>query len=102
MGERKQRCRSGPWDEGAGEVHKGHFHIAAGMVVRGGGRHSICQLSLHMSQRSTFSSSKGLRHTWHCVSSEGRLAGEEMRDGTGPGEARLRVGVWKSEIGVSR
>jgi len=40
-----------------------------------------------MSQRSIFSSSKGLGHTWHCVSSERGLAGEEMRDGTGLGEA---------------
>jgi len=39
MGEGKRRCRSGPWDEGAGGVHKGHLHIPAGMVVGGvGGR----------------------------------------------------------------
>jgi len=38
MGEGKRRCRSGPWDEGAGGVHKGHFHIPAGMVVRGWSR----------------------------------------------------------------
>jgi len=60
MGEGKQRFRSGPWDEGAGGVHKGHFYIPAGMVVRGGRRQSICQPALHMSQRSSFSSSKGL------------------------------------------
>ena len=30
-------------DKGAGGVHKGHFHIPGGMVVRGGRRHSICQ-----------------------------------------------------------
>jgi len=34
MEEGKQRCRSGPLDEGTGRVHKGHFHIPAGMVVR--------------------------------------------------------------------
>ena len=56
MGEGKRRCRSGSWDEGAGGVHKGHFH----MVVTGGRRQSIGQLALHMSQRSIFSSSKGL------------------------------------------
>ena len=62
MGEGKRRCRSGPWDEGAGGVHKGHFHIPAGMVVWGGRRQSICQPALHMSQRSisSFPSSKGL------------------------------------------
>jgi len=48
MGEGKRRCRSGPWDEGAGGVHKGHFYIPAGMVVRGGRRQSICQPALHM------------------------------------------------------
>jgi len=58
----------------------------AGMGVRGLSRQSTCQMALHMSQRSIFSSSKGLWHTWHYVSSEGRLAGEERRDGTGPGE----------------
>jgi len=57
------------------------------MVVRGGRRQSICSPTLHISQKSVFSSSKGLSHTWHCVSSEGGLAGEEVRDGTGPGEA---------------
>ena len=60
MGEGKRRCRSGLWDKGAGGVHKEHFHIPAGMVVRGGRRQSICQPSLHMSQRSILSSSKGL------------------------------------------
>jgi len=60
MGKGKQRFRSGPWDEWIGGVHKGHFHIPAGMVVRGGRRKSICQQALHMSQRSNFSSSKGL------------------------------------------
>jgi len=34
--------------------------IPAGMVVRGGKRQSICQPALQMSQRSIFSSSKGL------------------------------------------
>jgi len=60
MGEGKQRCRSGPWDEGAAGVHKRRFHIPARMVVRVGRRQSICQPALHMSQRSIFSSSKGL------------------------------------------
>jgi len=60
MGVGKQRCRSGPWDEGAAGVHRGHFHIPAGMVVREGSRQFICQPALHMSQRSIVSSSKGL------------------------------------------
>ena len=38
MGEGTRRCRSGPWDEGTGGVHEGHFNIPAGMVVRGGRR----------------------------------------------------------------
>jgi len=54
MGEGKRRCRSGPWDEETGGVHKGPFHIPAGIVVRGGRRQSICQPALHMSQRSFF------------------------------------------------
>jgi len=33
-------------DEGAEEVHKGHFHIPTGMVVRVGGGQSICQPAL--------------------------------------------------------
>jgi len=60
MGEEKRRCRSGPWDDGAGGVHKGHFHIPAGMVVKGGMRQSTCQPAFNMSPRSIFSSSKGL------------------------------------------
>jgi len=60
MGEGKRRYHSGPWDKWAGGVHKGHYHILAGMVVRGGRRQSICQPALHMSQRSIFPSSKGL------------------------------------------
>jgi len=42
MEEGKRRFRSGLWDEGTGGVHKGHFQIPAGMVVRGGRRQSIC------------------------------------------------------------
>jgi len=50
MGEGKQRYCSGPWDEGAGGVHKGYFHIPAGMVVSGEGspyanRRYICLVS---------------------------------------------------------
>ena len=60
MGEGKRRCRRASQDKGARGVHKGHFHIPGGMVVRGGRRQSICQPALHMSQRSIFSSSNGL------------------------------------------
>jgi len=45
MGEGKRRCRRAPRNKGAGGVHKGHFHIPGGMVVRGGGgsrRRYIC------------------------------------------------------------
>jgi len=66
--------------------------------VKGLSRKSICQPALHMSQRIIFSSSKGLWHTWHCVSSEGGLAGKEMRDGTDPGEAE----GWCSKFGKVR
>ena len=48
MGEGKRKCRSGPWDEGTGGVHKGHFHIPAGMVVRGG---RMCQPELCANRR---------------------------------------------------
>jgi len=71
-----RRCRRGPWDGGAGGVHKGHFHNLAGMVVRGRRRQSMCQPALHMSQRSIFSLSNDLCHTWHWVSSGDREAGE--------------------------
>jgi len=57
MGEGKQRCRKGPWYQVTEGVQKGHFRIPAGMVLRGGRRQSC--VSLHMSQRSIFSSSKG-------------------------------------------
>ena len=60
MGEGKRRCRRASQDKGAGGVHKGHFHIPGGMVVRGGRRQCICQPALHMSQRSIFSSLNGL------------------------------------------
>jgi len=46
MGEGKRRCRRAPRDKGAGGVHKGHFHIPGGMVVRGWRRQSICQPAL--------------------------------------------------------
>jgi len=45
-----------PGMRGAGGVHKGHFHVPAGIVVRGGRLQFICQSALHMSQRSIFSS----------------------------------------------
>ena len=45
MGEGKRRCRSGPWDEGAAGVQKGHFHIPAGMVVRRVGRRESLDLN---------------------------------------------------------
>jgi len=38
MGEERRKCRRAIWDEGAEGVHKGYFHIPAGMVVRGGRR----------------------------------------------------------------
>jgi len=60
MGDGRRRCRSGPWDEGAGGVHKGHFHIPAGMVVMEAIIDFILQPALHMSQGSIFFSSKGL------------------------------------------
>ena len=60
MGEGKRRCRSGSWDEEAGGVHMEHLHIPTEIAVRGGGRLSIRQPPLHMSQTSIFSSSKGL------------------------------------------
>ena len=41
MGEGKRRCRRVSQDKGAGGVHKGHFHIPGGMVVRGGRRQSM-------------------------------------------------------------
>jgi len=54
IGEGKWSCRRAPLDKGARGVHNGHFHIARGIVVRGGRRQSVCQPALHMSQRSIF------------------------------------------------
>ena len=48
MGEGKRRCRGGPWDEGTGGVHKGHFDIPTGMVVRGVRSQSMCQPALFL------------------------------------------------------
>jgi len=79
MGKGKRRCRSVPWYEGTGGVHKVHFHIPAGMVVRGGRRQSICQPALHMSQRSLFFLVKGtLTHLTLSIirGGAGRVAGE--------------------------
>jgi len=42
------------WDEGVGGVHKGHFHTPAGMVVRGGGRQSICQPASYVTEEHSF------------------------------------------------
>jgi len=92
MGEGRWRCRRATWDEGAEGIHEGHFHIAAGMVVRGGRRQCICQPSLHMSQSSISPSSKGLWHTcqwgFDILGTLTYLAlppGKLGRDGTGPG-----------------
>jgi len=60
MGKGRRKCRRATRDEGAEGVHEGHFHIPAGLVVRGERRQFICQLELHMSQRSISSSSKGI------------------------------------------
>ena len=65
MGEGKRRCRRAPRDKGAGGVHKGNFHIPGGMVVRGGSRQPICQLALHMSQKSIFFLVKGTLTVTH-------------------------------------
>ena len=35
-------------------MHRGHFKVPFGMVVRGGRRQSICHPALHVSQRSIF------------------------------------------------
>ena len=41
-------------------LHRGHFQVPFGMVVRGGRRQSTCHPALHMSQRSILCSSNGL------------------------------------------
>jgi len=91
MGEGKRWCRSGPWDEGGGGAHKEHFHIPTGMVVRGGRRHSICQPALHHDvTEKHFSLIKGTLTHLALFIIGGGLAGEEVRCGTGPGEAEGR------------
>jgi len=45
MGEKRRSCPRATWDKGAERIHKGHFHIPAGMVVRRGqytNRRYIC------------------------------------------------------------
>ena len=68
--------REGRGEEG-GVEHKGHDQLGRGTTTRGGTRQSMCHSALQVSQRSIFSSSKGLWQTWQCVSSkrpEGGLA----------------------------
>jgi len=76
--------RSGPWDEGAGEVHKGHFHISAGE----GGEEAVHVPTgvTYVTEKHFFLVTETLTHL-DCVSSEGALVAEEVRDSTGPGEA---------------
>jgi len=85
----------GGQDGGANKGHHG-FHIPAGIMVRCEGRQTLCQLALHMSQRSIFSSSKGLLETWHCgpqVLATVGIAGGWRDVGEGEGQCRATVGI---------
>ena len=76
--------REGMGEEGVVE-HKGHDQLGRGTTRRGRTRQSRCHPALQVSQRSIFSSSKGLLQTWQCVSSkkpEGGLAVGEGECGT--------------------
>jgi len=81
-----------PWDEGAGGLHKGHFHIPAGMVVSGEGspyakRRYICHREIIFTcQRDSDTPRRGL------AGEEGRVRARE----------RLKFGVLKGEIEVIR
>jgi len=72
--------------KGAGGVHKGHFHIPAGMVVRGGGRQSIhMPTCVTYVTEKNFSLVKGaVTHLTLCIIREeaGRKGGERV---CGPG-----------------
>ena len=81
MGEGKRRCRRASQDKGAGGVHKGHFHIPAGMVVRGGRRQSITGVTYVTEKH--FSLVKGaVTHLTLCI----------IRGGTGRGGGERRYG----------
>ena len=91
MGEGKRRCRGGPWDEGTGGVHKGHFHIPAGMVARGGRRQAMCQPALHLTEKHSFLVKGTLTHlTLRIIRGGG---GQGRISGTVRARERLRVDV---------
>ena len=72
--------REGRGEEG-GVEHKGHDQLGEGTTRRGGTRQSRCHPALQVSQRSIFSSSKGLLQTWQCVSSKRAERGISEGDG---------------------
>ena len=74
VGQRGMRKGGGDKRHASCPLPPSSFQIPTGLVVRGGRRQCTCQPALHMSQRSIVSWSKGLLHTWHWVSSGGRLS----------------------------
>jgi len=65
MGEGRRRSRVAVWGRG---VHKGHFQLPVGMVVRGGRRQFICHPALHICHKRVFC----VRQTdLHILGSEG-------------------------------
>ena len=83
MGQGKRRCRRALRDKGAGGVHKGHFHIPAGKVVRGGRRQSICGVT-YVTEKHFFLVKGAVTHLTLCIIREGtgRGGGERV---CGPG-----------------
>ena len=84
MGEGKRRCRRTSQDKGAGGVHKGHFHIQGGMVVRGERKHSICQPALHVTEKHFFLVKRAVTHLALGIIREGTSRGGGERV-CGPG-----------------
>jgi len=89
MGEGKLRCRSGPWNEGTGGVHKGHFYIPARMGEGGEEAGHIPTGVTYVTEKHSSLVKGTLTHLALRII-RGGADKEETRDGTGPGELEDR------------
>jgi len=68
MGEGKRTCHRAPRDKGASGVHKGHFHIPAGMVVREGEEAVHMPTSLtYVTEKHSFLVKGAVAHLTLCI-----------------------------------
>jgi len=89
MGEGKLRCRSGPWNEGTGGVHKGHFYIPARMGEGGEEAGHIPTGVTYVTEKHSSLVKGTLTHLALRII-RGGADKEETRDGAGPGELEDR------------